>query len=57
MSIISDWLLERRIRRARFALLRAAPGCRATACAEFMRLIKLRSPQQVARMERERGLI
>lgn len=57
MSIIKDWLLERRIKRARMALLAADAGDRAQRCAEFKRLIRMRSPQQVGRMERERWLI
>lgn len=57
MPIIKDWLLERRIRRAQKALLAAEPGARAQHCAEFVRLIGMHSPQQVARMERERGLV
>lgn len=50
-----DALLELRIALARGSMLRHDIARRA-ACAEFTRLIKRRSPAQVARMERSRGL-
>lgn len=50
---IRDWRLERRIKEAaeRFYLTHAY-----TDWLTFAKLIRQRSPQQVSRMERERGL-
>lgn len=51
-----DWLRERRIRRLRQQLLRVDPPLRAAIWRVMLAEIRLRSPQQVSRMERDRGL-
>lgn len=54
---INSYLLERAIRRERDAICKAKTNCAARAHALRMRdLIAMRSPRQVARMERREGL-
>lgn len=50
---LSDFLLERKITKAgkKFERTRKRPEW-----VEFSRLIQLRSPRQIARMERQKGL-
>ena len=51
-----DWIHETRIERAKSRMLFHDIQRRA-ACAEFTRLINARSPDRVARMEAERGMV
>ena len=51
---INDIIHEWRIRRAMRRLLRYPTGANA---ASYNELLRARSPEQVARMERERGLV
>jgi len=61
MSLLTDWLLERRIRRATNACKRAqARNDRGSVLVhwdDMCRLIHQRSPAAIRRMERRRGLI
>lgn len=56
MTRIRDWLLERRIRAATRMFVIAPPEIRRAAFLRLRALTRLRSPEQVARMERKRGL-
>ncbi len=51
-----DWLHEMKIDRLRGELLRAKGDAVVMAFKQLAEAIKARSPEQVARMERERGL-
>lgn len=51
-----DWLRERRISRLRRQLLRVDPPLRAAIWRVMLAEIHRRSPKQVERMERDRGL-
>lgn len=58
LTLLSDWLLERRIRRERIAVCAAKTTADAREHAAHMRdLIAMRSSGQVSRMERRKGLI
>lgn len=50
---IKDWLLERRID----AFVKQTRYEKRADWEEFSRLIQSRSPQQIARMERQKGLV
>lgn len=54
---ILDEFHEQRIERARLLLLSATEETRHQRGREFMDLIRQRSPERVAKMEREKGLI
>lgn len=54
---LSDYLRERRIRRLRRELLRVDPPLRAAIWRVMLTEIHGRSARQVARMERNKGLI
>lgn len=56
ISRFKDWLRERRIHRLRLALLQAQEGHRVSAWKSLQAEINSRSPAQVSRMEKERGL-
>lgn len=51
-----DWLRERRISRLKQQLLRVTPPLRAAIWRVMLAEIRRRSPKQVERMERDRGL-
>lgn len=52
-----DWLRERRIRRLKCQLLRVDPPLRAAIWRVMLAEIQRRSPKQIERMEREKGLV
>ena len=54
---IREFIHELRIKYAQYRLLHAAQAERQQRGREFIDLIRQRSPEQVARMEREKGLI
>lgn len=56
MNYISDLIHEFRITRAHKRLLRCAPAERGFYWSAMQELIKARSPEQVHRMEKQRGL-
>lgn len=56
LARLHDWLRERRIRRLRRQLVRVDPPLRAAIWRVMLTEIKQRSAEQVARMERDRGL-
>lgn len=53
---IRDWILEKRITHCYHRLCNAEPSDKPSIWAEFVHLVNSRSPEQVARMEREKGL-
>lgn len=56
-QLSEDELLERRIMVARRRLLSAAPEHRQELGQRYLELIRQRSPQQVRKMEQEKGLV
>lgn len=57
LARLRDWLHERRIRRLRQQLLMVEPPLRAAIWRVMRAEINRRSPQQVARMNRDKGLV
>lgn len=56
LGIVRDWILEKRINNCYRRLCRAGPADRPSIWIQFVRLVNSRSPQQIAKMEREKGL-
>lgn len=56
MSFIFEYIHELRIAWRKFRLLHSAPNDRRRHAEEFVRLIRMRSPRRIQRMEREMGL-
>lgn len=54
---IKDWMHERRIAQLRKRLIEAREGERAAAWVALRMAIICRSPDQVSRLERDRGLV
>lgn len=57
MSLVFEYIHELRIAWRKFRLLHSAPNDRRRHAEEFVRLIRMRSPRRIQRMERERGLL